>query len=107
MSDVPHLLRLINAYAGEGIMLPRTEFEMAENLRDFTVVAADGRLAGCGALHFYTPAMGEIRSLAVAREFQRCGAGKQIIGALEEEAAAFGLVGAFAFTYIPGFFQKL
>ena len=30
MTDVPDLLRVINAYAARGIMLPRTEFEMAQ-----------------------------------------------------------------------------
>jgi amino-acid N-acetyltransferase len=107
MGDVPQLLRLINSYAGQGIMLPRTEFEMAENLRDFTVVTADGALAGCGALHLYTPTSGEIRSLAVAGEFQKCGAGRRLIAALEAEARALGLENVFAFTYIPAFFEKL
>jgi amino-acid N-acetyltransferase len=107
MADVPELLRIINGYAARGIMLPRTEFEMAENLRDFTVVTAGGRLAGCGALHFYTPQMAEIRSLAVSSDFQGCGAGRKIVQALELEARDFGLAGVFAFTYIPRFFDKL
>jgi len=38
MADIPQLLRLINGYASEGIMLPRTEFEISENLRDFSVI---------------------------------------------------------------------
>jgi hypothetical protein len=33
---------LINGYAARGIMLPRTEFEMSENMRDF-MVAYDGQ----------------------------------------------------------------
>jgi amino-acid N-acetyltransferase len=107
MADVPELLRVINAYAARGIMLPRTEFEMAENLRDFTVVFAGGQLAGCGALHFYTPQMAEVRSLAVNEDFQGCGAGRKIVQALELEARDFGLAGVFAFTYIPRFFEKL
>ena len=36
-------------------MLPRTEFEMSENIRDFTLAFSDGALVGCGALHFYSP----------------------------------------------------
>ena len=107
MKDVPLLLRLINGYAAEGIMLPRTEFELAENLRDFTVVEAGGEVAGCGALHFYTPSAGEIRSLAVAREFRKYGAGRHLVEALEAEARSYGLREVFAFTYIPHFFQKL
>ncbi len=107
MADLPDLMRVINGFAARGIMLPRTEFEMAENLRDFTVASAAGRIAGCGALHFYTPQFGELRSLAVDAEFQGCGAGRKIVQALELEARAFGLAGVFAFTYIPGFFDKL
>ena len=35
MRDIAPLLELINGYAAKGIMLPRTEFEMSENIRDF------------------------------------------------------------------------
>lgn len=107
MRDVPELLRIINGFAARGAMLPRTEFEMAENLRDFTVACVDGRLVGCGALHFYTPQTAEIRSLAVAAEFQGSGAGRKIVQMLEIEARESGLASVFAFTYIPRFFEKL
>lgn len=107
MGDVPQLLRLINGYAAKGIMLPRTEFEISENLRDFSVIHRADRLAGCAALHFYTPTMGEIRSLAVDPGFQGGGAGRRLMEALEEEAQTFGLEAVFAFTYIPRFFSKL
>ena len=66
MRDIPALLQLINSYAAEGIMLPRTEFEMSENIRDFTVIYAGSQPLGYGALPFYTPTSGEIRRLAVA-----------------------------------------
>ena len=107
LADLPELLRVINAYAAKGIMLPRTEFEMAESIRDFTVAFAGGQLAGCGALHLYTPRIGEVRSLAVPPELQGSGAGRKIVQALELEARQFGLAGVFAFTYIPRFFEKL
>jgi amino-acid N-acetyltransferase len=107
MADVPHLLRLINGYAARGIMLPRTEFEISENLRDFSVIHSGDRVAGCAALHFYTPTMGEIRSLAVDAAFQGSGAGRKLMEALEDEAQTFGLEAVFAFTYIPEFFAKL
>jgi amino-acid N-acetyltransferase len=107
MADVPHLLRLINGNAARGIMLPRTEFEISENLRDFSVIQSGDRVVGCAALHFYTPTMGEIRSLAVDAAFQGAGAGRKLMLALEHEAQAFGLQAVFAFTYIPEFFAKL
>lgn len=107
LTDIPPLLDLINAYASGGIMLPRTEFEMAENIRDFLVASEGGRLAGCGALHFYTPHSGEIRSLAVDPRQKIRGIGRTLVEALEVQARANDLHSVFAFTYVPGFFRKL
>jgi amino-acid N-acetyltransferase len=107
MSDVAAMLSLINGYAAKGIMLPRTEFEMAENIRDFTVAACGAELAACGALHFYSPATAEVRSVAVREGAQGRGVGKLLTESLEAEARAFGLASVFAFTYVPGFFHKL
>lgn len=107
MRDIPVLLQLINHYAAEGIMLPRTEFEISENIRDFTVVYSGSQLLGCGALHFYTPTSAEIRSLAVAPEARQHGVGFFLTSALEKEAIDSGLSAIFAFTYVPDFFRRL
>ena len=107
MADIQNLLRLINNYAASGTMLPRTEFEMSENIRDFTVAYADDQLLGCGALHFYTPTSAEVRSLAVDPALKTQGIGRRIVEGLELEAAENGLHALFAFTYVPGFFQRL
>ena len=105
--EIPALLELINGYAADGIMLPRTEFEMAEHIRDFTVlIDADG-LAACGALHFYTPTAAEVRSVAVGARRKGSGIGRRLVQALENEASEAELETLFAFTYVPGFFQKL
>jgi amino-acid N-acetyltransferase len=107
MSDLPDLLKLINSYAVEGIMLPRTEFEMAENIRDFSIATSEDKLIGCGALHFYGPTAAEVRSLAVSPYTKGTGVGRRLVELLEEEAKAQQLESVFAFTYVPGFFKKL
>jgi amino-acid N-acetyltransferase len=107
LSDVTPLLGLINGYASQGIMLPRTELELAENIRDFTIASAGGALVGCGALHFYGPRTAEVRSLAVHSDWKQHGVGKRLMGAIEAEAAAHGIQSLFAFTYVPSFFLKL
>ena len=107
LSDIPGLLSLINGFASRGVMLPRTELEMAENIRDFTLISEGARIIGCGALHIYTAQAAEIRSLAVDPEFQKHGAGARLMEALEVEAKSFELSVLFAFTYVPGFFQKM
>lgn len=105
--DIHDVLELINSYAADGVMLPRTEFEMAENIRDFWVCYDDGVLLGCGALHFYTPTTAEVRSLAVRERAKGHGVGRAIVEKLEEEARENDLEAIFAFTYVRAFFHKL
>jgi len=107
MQDIPALLELINGYAAKGIMLSRTEFEMSENMRDFMVAYAGSQLVGCGALHFYSPTMGEVRSLAVAESHKTHGIGRMVVDSLVYEAKLYGLDAVFAFTYVPGFFGRV
>jgi len=107
MRDIPNVLSLINSYAAKGIMLPRTEFEMSENIRDFSVAYDGVRMVGCGALHFYSPTAAEVRSLAVLPELKQQGVGRAVVEALEREAQENELDAIFAFTYAPQFFEKL
>lgn len=107
MRDIAPILTLINGYAGKGIMLPRTEFEMSEAIRDFTVVTQGDSLLGCGALHFYSPTVAEIRSLAVAEQAKTQGVGRKLVGSLIVEAQEFELDAVFAFTYVAEFFGKV
>jgi amino-acid N-acetyltransferase len=107
MRDIHALLDLINEYAAKGIMLPRTEFEMSENIRDFVLAFAGDSLVGCGALHFYSPTSGEIRSLAVDPKSKSRGVGRALVETLEKEARECGLQSIFAFTYVNRFFEKL
>ncbi|HUA83069.1 MAG TPA: N-acetyltransferase [Bryobacteraceae bacterium] len=107
LSDIRPVTELINSYARNGTMLPRSEFEMAENIRDFMVACETERIVGCGALHFYTPQAGEIRSLAVQPGLKTRGIGRMLVEALEAEARENDLSSIFAFTYVDGFFRKL
>jgi amino-acid N-acetyltransferase len=107
MGDIQSILDLINSYAAKGIMLPRTEFELSENIRDFSVAYSGGDLVGCGALHFYSPVIGEVRSLAVAPSHRTHGIGLLLVESLVREAEIYCLDALFAFTYVPGFFAKM
>ena len=107
LADIPAMLGLINDYASQALMLPRTEMELCESLRDFLVALDEDELVGCGALHFYTQHMAELRSLAVAPSKTRSGLGQKIAHTLLEEARQFGVDVVFVFTYVPGFFEKL
>ena len=107
MHDIPLILDLINSYAAKGIMLPRTEFELSEAIRDFIVVMQGAELLGCGALHFYSPTVGEIRSLAVREHAKTKGVGRILVESLAREAESYELDVVFAFTYVVEFFNRV
>jgi len=87
MRDIPPILELIHSYAVQGIMLPRTEFEMSENIRDFSCAYDGQELLGCGALHFYSPTSAEVRSLAVWPKVKRSGIGRAVVEASNKRLA--------------------
>ena len=89
--DVPDIHRLINHYAAERIMLPRTLTDLYENVWEFTVVAEEqGKLLGCGALKLYNQEVAEIRSLCVDESLKSKGIGREVMEELLDEADAFG-----------------
>ena len=99
--------RLLAAGRIVAVMLARTEFELSEAIRDFSVVMHGDTLLGCGALHFYTPTIGEIRSLAVDEKAKTKGVGRILVEALVDEAIVYELDSVFAFTYVVEFFNRV
>ncbi|MFN0122814.1 MAG: N-acetyltransferase [Blastocatellia bacterium] len=105
--DATQIQALINYYAGKQLMLPRTLLSVYENIRDFHVAIADGKVIGCSALHFTWGDMAEVRSLAVDETAGRRGVGRALVESNIAEARQHGLVQVYAFTYVPRFFDKL
>ena len=107
LTDVPRLVDLINRFAAERVLLPRTAADVCDRIREFTVAEENGEIVGCGALHFYTPELSEIRSLAVLPTIQGKGLGRKLTERLLEEAAEQQLRQVFALTMVPEYFEKL
>ena len=107
VADVRPIHELVNGFARNGEMLPRTLAEIYESLRDFSVVRDGDTLLGCGALHVMWEDLAEIRSLAVDAERQGQGLGALLVRAHLREARQLGLSTVFALTYRPAFFERL
>ena len=104
IKDVPRMARIINEYAKDGLMLPRSLSRIYEQLRNFVVAEVDGEIVGCGALQVTWEDLGEIRSLAIAEEHCRQGIGSEIVACLLKEARKIGLTRVFVLTYRMDFF---
>lgn len=104
---MPYIHHLLEIYASQGNLLPRSMSELYRHLRDFFVVEINGTVAACGALEIFTEDLGEVRSLVVADEFKNRGLGRQLVQRIIQEARAIGLRRLMALTYVPVFFHKL
>lgn len=105
--DVPEIHDLLDVYAQQGNLLPRSMNELYRHLRDFFVAEIDGRVAGCAALEIFTDSLGEVRSLVIADAHKGQGLGKLLVERVIVEAKAIGLTRLMALTYVPAFFHKL
>jgi amino-acid N-acetyltransferase len=107
LPDVDAIHAIIQPYAAQNILLPRTIAELCENVRDFVVAEHKGEIVGCGALHLYGTHLAEIRSIAVAESAKGLGAGRQLVEALMQEAERHRVTCVCLFTRIPEFFAHM
>ncbi len=107
ISDVKQIQALVNAYADQGQMLPRSLNELYEYLRDFSIIDDEGGIAGVCALHVSWDGLAEIRSLAVRRDSTGRGIGASLVKECLREAGELGAERVFVLTYEETFFQKL
>ncbi len=107
LSDVKYIYRLILHFAKKGDLIPRPLAEIYEHLREFFIYEDKDLVAGVCALHILWEDLAEIRSLAVAEEYQRQGIGKDLVFACLKEAKDLGISRVFVLTNSPEFFKKL
>jgi len=105
-SDIEEIQRLINRYAEEGALLPRSLNELYENIRDFFVWKEKGKLLGCCALHISWENLAEIKSLAVSRRVRKKGIGNRLLQSALSEAKDLGIKRVFALTNQEKFFKR-
>jgi len=98
--------QLINRFAANGDMLPRSLSEMYENVRDYFVVKEGEQVIACVALHVSWSDLAEIKSLAVAEGSQKKGIGTELVKACLNEAKELGITTVFCLTYKPNLFEK-
>ena len=91
MGDGSGIAKLVNYWAAQGQMLPRTLGETYEHLRDFYVVEDDDDIVGCAALHLVWSDLAEVKSVAVDERMQGLRIGATLVNACVDEAIQLGL----------------
>ena len=106
IKDIKEIQALINYFAKQDLMLPRSLNELYENIRDFWVAEENNKIAGCSALHVSWDDLSEIKSLAVQKNRQKKGIGRELVEACLDEAKELGAKKVFVLTYKPEYFKR-
>lgn len=104
--DIESLYDIIQGYAEQGIMLPRSREMLSDQIDTFVVAVIEDRLVGCGSLTRLGQDLVEIRSLGVTDGYKGQGIGKAIVNALVEEAKRQEIPKVMALTYEVAFFER-
>jgi amino-acid N-acetyltransferase len=106
VKDVETIYSLISQYAQLDKMLFRSKAYIFDNLQMFSVAETDEQVVGCCSLTVIWSDLAEIKSLAVAQEYQNKGIGKALVENAVEQARNLGVEKVFALTLGPAFFEK-
>jgi amino-acid N-acetyltransferase len=98
IDDIPAVLTLIRPFIEKGILLPRTQAQLAADFRDYIVFELDGGIRACSALHRYDDGQTEIAAVAVNEEFSRMGTGPKLVQFLVERAQRLQAKSVFVLT---------
>ncbi|MEN4053258.1 MULTISPECIES: N-acetyltransferase [Sulfurimonas] len=107
LSDIPKMQELVRPEVESGIILDRSDDEIATNIRSYTLAFLDGELVGFTALHIHTFSLAEIRSLIVKDGFRGRKIGEKLINKVLDEAKSLGVQRVLSLTYKQSFFERL
>ncbi len=107
MGDIPAMAELINYHAERGRMLHRSPAYLYERVRNFCVCQIDGSVVGCCAVEPVWNDLGELKSLAVAKELRGQGIGRSLIERCLETGRGISIMRVFCLTREAEFFENL
>ncbi len=107
LTDVALMMPLLEEYARQAEILPRTEDDVYRTIREWVVAETDTTIVGMGSLLVLWHNMAEIRSLVVNPAYHGQGIGRRVVALLMEEAQELRLKTVFALTRKPAFFFKI
>ncbi|HTY71699.1 MAG TPA: amino-acid N-acetyltransferase [Actinomycetes bacterium] len=105
-ADVVAIRGLVDAYVADRRLLAKATVTLYEDVQEFVVAVADDRVVGCGALHVLWEDLAEVRTLAVAADFQGRGVGSAVLEALIGRARQLGIRRLFCLTFETDFFAR-
>ncbi len=103
--DIPQLEEFVEEFVQANRLLPRTTDELYDLVPFGFVALVNEQLVGFAALEIYSAKLAEVRSLAVRKNFQGLGIGRQLVQRCVELARTRNILEVMAITSADGFFR--
>lgn len=107
LSQIAVMQTLVKKEIESGIILPRSDDEIATNIRSYTLAFKNDELVGYSALHIHAPNLAEVRSLIIKDSCRGSGIGSGLVRELLKEAKSLEIKQVFTLTYQKSFFENL
>jgi len=108
LSDIPEMQAMVVSEVKDGVILNRTEDEVATNIRSYVLAKDEKKIVGYTALHVHSKRLAEIRSLIVDEKYRGKKIGQRMVEFTLNEAKELGVEeDVLVLTYLPLFFEKL
>lgn len=108
LNDIKAMQELVAEDVNAGIILARSDDEIATNIRSYILAKEGEQLVGYTALHIHSRDIAEVRSLIVHNDFRKQNIGRAMVEYAINEAKKLGIQReVLALTYIADFFKKL
>jgi len=107
LQDIPAMQALVEPEIQSGVILYRSDDEIATNIRSYTLAMDGVKLVGFCALHVHSPNLAEVRSMIIDQVYRGRNIGSTLVAKVCDEGRALGLREILALTYQREFFERL
>lgn len=107
LRDIPAMQQLVAPEIESGVILPRSNDEIATNIRSYFIAMDGDKLVGFVALHIHSPKLAELRSMIIDQNYRGRNIGTALVEKASEEGRYLGLKEILALTYQQRFFERL
>lgn len=108
LDDIPQMQALVTQEVKDGIILNRSDDEVATNIRSYVLAKKNDEIVAYAALHVHSKRLAEIRSLIVHEAYRGEKIGESIVQFALREAKELGVEEeVLVLTYLPNFFEKM
>ena len=107
LRDIPAMQQLVAPEIESGVILHRSNDEIATNIRSYFLALDGDELVGFVALHIHSPTLAELRSMIVDTAYRGQNIGSSLVQNACDEGRRLGLKEVLALTYQQRFFERL